>query len=266
MTSAFRIRPRIVALCLFATTVSGCHDSNSDPLAVLLTEETRSVLAAEAALPSLPKLVAEAQADEELAAAVTRWAESWDLPVTEGRQARIQASVEAAAPVARGIGQAGVANAVRSVGETLVAAASLKTGALAEGIAENLEQAEVEHSQAVAELAEGREVDALSSALHAADLIREVGPESVTRLLLSRAEARLVVLTSQEEAAQAQSQSDGATVVTPAVVEPDQQQIDLERGRRLIRGARIALDSGDYVLAIQRAYYACQVLGADADG
>jgi hypothetical protein len=154
--------------------------------------------------------------------------------------------------VARAIGASGVATAVRSVGETLAAAAVLESGTLAEGIAQNLEQAEGRHARAVTALAEGRDVEALSAALEASDLIREVGPESVGRLLLARAEARLGTLESSAEPAEA---GDGGGV--------DLGQVDLERGRRLIRGARLALEDGDYVRAIQRAYYACQVLGVD---
>jgi hypothetical protein len=219
---------------------------------VILTEETRSVLAAEASLPSLPRLVAEAQATEQLAQAADRWSGSWELPVEQGRAVRARASAEAAEPVARAIGASGVATAVRSVGETLTAAALLESGTLAEAIAENLERAEDRHAWAVMALAEGRDVEALSAALEASDLIREVGPESVGRLLLARAEAQLGTLESSAEPARA---ADGGEV--------DLGQVDLERGRRLIRGARLALEEGDYVRTIQRAYYACQVLGVD---
>jgi hypothetical protein len=259
---AFPIRPGLAALCLFATILSGCHDASSDPLAVILTEETRSVLAAEANLPSLPRLVEGVGAADELGAVVDRWSGSWELPVEEGRALREELSIEAAEPLAQAIGHAAVSTAVRSVGETLAAASVLKTESLAAGIAENLDRAEAEHAQATAALAEGREGEALGSALEAADLIREVGPESVTRLLLARAEARLESL---EVPSEPQPTGLGEVAEGNGIEEtvPDEAQIDLERGRRLIRGARLALDEGDFVRAIQRAYYACQVLGLD---
>jgi hypothetical protein len=234
---------------------------------VILTEETRSVLAAEASLPSLPRLAEGAPDGDALDAAVESWSESWDLPVQEGRQVRTRLSAEAAGPLARSIGPAAVSTAVRTVGETLDAASALRTEGLATGIVENLERAEVEHAEAVAALAAGREGEALGAALEAADLIREVGPESVTRLLLARAESRLEALeavngkprtpTVAEQVAAAALGEDGDAG------DPDGEQIDLERGRRLIRGAQLALEQGDFVRAIQRAYYACQVLGLD---
>ena len=236
---------------------------------MILTEETRSVLAAEASLPSLPRLVESAGGIEEMEEAAERWSESWDLPVEEGRDLRVRLSTETAEPLTRAIGHAGVSTAVRTVGETLAAASALKSEALTSGIAENLERAQVEHGEAVSALTAGRDAEALGSALEAADLLREVGPESVTRLLLARAESRLEDLEG------------GTAERTPGLVEkvaavalgeasdggpePAAEQIDLERGRRLIRGARLALGQGDFVRAIQRAYYACQVLGLDPD-
>jgi hypothetical protein len=46
--------------------------------------------------------------------------------------------------------------------------------------------------------------------------------------------------------------------------ETDPATMDLDRARRLVRGARLAIDQRDYMRAIQRAYYACQVLGVGA--
>jgi hypothetical protein len=220
------------------------------------------VLAAEANLPSLPRLVEGTGGGDELSGVVDRWSGSWDMPVEEGRELRARLSAEAAEPLARAIGHAGVSTAVRSVGETLVAASALEGESLAGGIAENLEQAELEHAEAVTALAEGREGAALGAALAAADLIREVGPESVSRLLIARAEARLESLEASREAPPV-GLGEVADGNGAEEVESDAAQLDLERGRRLIRGARLALDDGDFVRAIQRAYYACQVLGLD---
>jgi hypothetical protein len=46
-----------------------------------------------------------------------------------------------------------------------------------------------------------------------------------------------------------------------AAVHSDSPSPELLRGQRLIRGANQALDDRDYMRAIQRAFYACQVLG-----
>jgi hypothetical protein len=254
-----------VALCLFATALSGCHDASSDPLAVILTEQTRSVLAAEARLPSLPELVREAGIAEQHGPAAESWSGSWDLDVREGRDLRVRASADVVGPVARALGPARVGEAVQAVGETLTAAAALETSLLADDIAENLAAAKLQHERAVTALAGGRDVEALEAALAASDLIREVGPESVTRLLLARAEAKLATLGEEKKepmavavAEQLLSRGEDA----PETEDPE--QLDLERARRLVKGAQQALEAGDYVLAIQRAFYACQVLGVDA--
>jgi hypothetical protein len=238
------IRPKLLAAALVAGVLAGCHDASSDPLAVLLTEETRSVLAADANLPSLSRLVSEAPGDDRVAGAVERWSLSWDLDVEEGRALRSRANTEAASPLAESLGSAAVARSVRAVGETLEATAALETGALTEAIAGNLLEAKAHHDRAVAALTAGADAEALEGALHASDLIREVGPESVSRMLLARAESQL-------EAALAAGQG------------PPGGQVDLQRGQRLIRGAQLALEEGDYVRAIQRAFYACQVLGLE---
>lgn len=243
MLSSIPTRTSLLVTLVVTGVLAGCHDASSDPLAVVLTEETRSVLAAEANLPSLSRLAAEAGADDRLASALDRWTLSWDLSVEEGRALRRGAHREAARPLAEALGSSVVGASVRSVGETLEAVTALEPDGLTEGIAENLREARAHHTLALSALAEGSAAHALEGALVASDLIREVGPESVTRLLLARATEHL-------EAALA-GDSDGPG------------QVDIERGQRLIRGAQLALEERDYMRAIQRAFYACQVLGVE---
>ena len=99
-------------------------------------------------------------------------------------------------------------------------------------------------------LAQGRLAESLAQALQAADLLREVGPEAVSRMLLARAETQLEQLRARA------SGDDSARGV------PEQ----VGRGQRLIRGAHEALEEGDYMRAIRRAFYACQVLGVATAG
>lgn len=234
------LRLRLFATAFALAGIAGCHDASSDPLAVMLTEETRSVLAADR-LPSLERVASDAGQEERLAAPLERWSLSWDLAVEEGRPLRTAALAEAAGPLAETLGPAAVAESVRAVGATLEAAAALDEEALGDEIARSLEQARARHAFAVAALASGSHRAALENALAASDLVREVGPESVSRLLLARAESRL-----------------DSMLVEGAEPSPE---IDLERGERLVRGAHLALAEGDFVRAIQRAFYACQVLG-----
>ena len=235
------VRPRLVATAIALAPLAGCHDASSDPFAVVLTEETRSALAADANLPSLDRMIAEAGAEERLAAALERWSLSWDLPVDEGRRLRSAVRTEAVGPLAETLGPTAVAGSVQAVGATLEAAAALDARSLTDDIARSLGEAKGHHTLAAAALAAGSHREALENALAASDLIREVGPESVTRLLLARAESRLEAMVAEGAEAPA--------------------GIDVERGERLIRGAHLALAEGDWVRAVQRAFYACQVLG-----
>lgn len=72
-----------------------------------------------------------------------------------------------------------------------------------------------------------------------AELARDVGPEGVGQMLIAGAEGEL------ERVAESNGEVEG---------------VDLLRARRLIRGARLAFESGEHFLAIQRAFYACQLL------
>jgi hypothetical protein len=107
----------------------------------------------------------------------------------------------------------------------------------------NVEAAQLRHREALAALTAGQEEGALRHVLQASDLLREIGPEGVTRMLLARAEGLLARLGGE-----------GALSTHP-------QSAELLRGQRLIRGARQALADGDYLRAIQRAFHACQLLG-----
>lgn len=236
----FRI-PALAGLCLSATiAVSACHDARSDPMAVLLAEDTQRALLTDPRLPSLARLSEEAGAEARLSGPADLWSESWEHPPEEGRELRRRAYDESAGALAGALGRASVEATVASVGDALKAAASLDPVSLGERVLDHLERAERLHEAALAALGEGRDAEALSRGLHAADVLREVGPETVARTLLFEAEGALERVRIPE---------DGPP------------SIDVARGQRLVRGARQALEAGDHAMAIRRAYYACQVLG-----
>ena len=233
-------RPRAAGACLLATLcVSGCHDSPTDPTAVLVTEETRTALHLEGALPSLPDLAARARVEDRVAGEVDRWVASWERDVEEGARLRDAAYRAATPELAAAVGRAGVAQTIAQVGAALEATAALDETRLPPAMAERLRRARLHHDDARRALSDGRHAEALDGALRASDVFREVGPHGVALALLARAEGAL------DEA-----QRGGALA-----------EVDMERTERLVRGARQALDEEDWPRAIQRAFYACQLLG-----
>jgi hypothetical protein len=231
-------------VCLLAAlTVAACRDASTDPMSLILSDETWTVLAAEGRLPSLGSLVAESPAQAQLAETAQRWASSWELPVEAGRAIRSSTYETVSVPLATSLGEAAVAAHVDGLGGVLAAAAELDDGPAGGDLSGNVEAATLQHKDAVAALAAGRQADALQHTLQASDLLREVGPEGVTRMLLARAERELTRLGGEG----AQSSRDTSE--------------EVQRGQRLVRGAQQALAEGDYLRAIQRAFYACQVLG-----
>ena len=234
---------RSAGVCLFAViSLSGCEDASSDPLGVILSERGLSELAVDAGLPSLESLAAEAALETSLDGWIESWRGSWERSVLEGREVRLRAYNESADPLADALGGQAVVRTVLTVEEAVAAAASLDGETLGARLSEQVDLARAAQEQAVLALEQLREADALVNALIAVDLLREVGPESVVRVLIAQAATRFERLSAQ-----------GA--------EADVSSEDLGRGRRLLQGARLALEAGEYALAIRRAYYACQVLG-----
>ena len=92
--------------------------------------------------------------------------------------------------------------------------------------------------------ARGRFDRALTAGLQASDRIRALGPRAVARTLISRADRALM----------------------RATVGEDLDPRSMSRGERLLTGARRALEEGEVDLAIQRGYYAVQVLEGRGDG
>ena len=233
MTRLFR------ALCpcaLLLVLLSGCRDADH-PAAVLLGEESRTALLLRPELPTLPDLSERAGLGEELGPAVQRWVESW-----EGRpddELRADVYAEVVEPLARSLGAGGVADARASLGTALEAVERVRASDIPAELQTNVERARHHHAEAGEALAGGRESDALAGVLQGADALREVGPEGVARVLIRRAEGAL-----------------DATAEGPGTP-----PVDIERADRMLQGARVALEGGDWQRALRRAYYACQLLG-----
>ena len=238
-------RLRLSGVCLLATlAVSGCQDSSSDPFAVVLPDGDVAGFMGDGALPSLGSLAAEAELETALGGSLELWSESWDRPLLEGRELRAGAYQEVAGPLAGALGRPGLERTLAQLGEALGAAAALDQDALGTRVVDQVGEASSARDRAIAALEARDEEGALVHALIASDLIREVGPESVIRVLIRQAEGRLQALAAEPGSTSAE---------------------DVERGERLVRGARVALESGDWVRAARRAYYACQLLGIQPD-
>jgi hypothetical protein len=234
-------------VCLLgALLAAACQDSTTDPLALILSDDTWSALAADGHLPSVEALITQSGLQGPVTESAARWSSSWELPLEAGREVRRAAYEQVSAPLADALGADAVAEHVDALGDVLAAADALSFEPISGGLADSFEAATLRHREAVAALADGRRGDALSHTLQGSDLLREVGPEGVARMLLARAEGELARVGAQG---------------TPATEEATAQ---VERGERLIRGAHQALAEGDYLRAIQRAFYACQVLGVRA--
>jgi hypothetical protein len=230
---------------LAAMALSGCGDAHLDPMAVIQTEETRSVLALTADLPALPELAERPGVEGDMGDAVTRWTASWHRPLDAGRAMRDRAYGDASVVAADAVGEAGIRGMVGQVDAALAVAEPLLAGDPDPEIAAGILRARLLRDEAVRSLAAGRLAVAMRDVLGASDALRELGPQAVARALLARAEEALA------REAHAEAGTEGGV-----------SDLDLERGEHLVLSARLALDDQDWTRAVRRAYYACQLLGA----
>ncbi len=120
----------------------------------------------------------------------------------------------------------------------LEAVGSLAGEALPEGLALHLARAREEREQATRALEVGDRTGAIRHLLEASDVLWHLTPERVATWLVVEAEAGL-----------RRNGDDGAYT-----------QETRERAQRLLAGARKALDDGASVRALERAWYAVQLL------
>lgn len=223
-----------VALSLVA-----CQDASHDPMAVIVTEETRSTLLVHSELPALPDLAARAGVESRMTGAMDAWIGSWEREdPEEARRLRSDAYGSAARPLADRLGAEGVRTAHADLGHALEGIRSLDGGSLEPDMQARIQRATELHERASEALQGGARREALARTMEGADLLREMAPESVARLLIARAEGALEVYSG----------------------EMNGDEIEVERGTRMLDGARLALEDGDAHRALQRAFYACQLL------
>lgn len=246
MISRTRTRPHraptLTALVVLVVLVvaGGCRDASELPTAVLLTGETRETLLLGHELPSPVQSAQDVGLEVDLEAPLSLWERSWDEGAS-GAESRSRVYRRVVGPLAGRLGVSGVRAAVGSLGSALEAADVQARPEAAEAVLEALESAAASHRDAERALVAGDADTALEAAFFGSDVLRSAGPESVARSLLMRAEEALDL---------AQTAFSGMELPEP-----------LERGDRLARGAQLALEEGDWERALQRAFYACQLLG-----
>ena len=203
-----------------------------------MSGSTRAALEIDAPLPELSRFLPDGLQSQ----AGVDWERSWDVGAAEGRRLRRdvylklrQSGFEVDSTQAHDA-VASVSRALASIGET---------AGLPLHVALPLTEAHTLEEDAVLALAAGRWSDAALHALQAGDALREVMPRTVALTLIEAGEAalRTHLDTRPEER------------VTGVTVE------GARRAARLLQWARSAISGGSDWRAIQRAYYACRLLG-----
>jgi hypothetical protein len=232
----------LLALCVFGTlAVSACQDMQSNPLALAVASETHGAVLFAEDLPSVPHLLQHEGLVAQGSPEAEAWWESWRLGGEEGAQLRSLVYPSTVRLLYPAMGEGGVREFLRGNDERLHAAQATRSVLGSEAVQSALQRAVAIHGDAWAAFSRGEGEEALILALASVDALWEVTPQQVAVDLVERAEEAL-------------GRNDGSV--------PYSNQ-ELTRIRRLLNGAREALGEGDYPLAIRRAYYACQLLGAD---
>jgi len=231
----------LVGVVAASLSAAGC-DSPTDLLPGVVAPETQPALALGVTLPDPSGWAANAPTPEPgpRHAPLATWTSSWDLPLDEGREVREGTYAALVASLSRDRIDAVAADDLATLRQALGRARSLPTAALPSTVRSGLARAE---SEADAARAAGDRGDLQSSLVHvlrASDALREIGPEAVARTLVDDVEGQLRRI-----------QPSGA-------YSPE----DTERLRRLAEGGRQALEDGNWVLAIRRAFYARALLTA----
>jgi len=235
-------RSLVAGMCVFwALYLSACQDTELNPLALAVAPETHGAVLFLEQLSSVPHLLDEKGLAGEGFAEAEAWRESWRLGGEEGARLRslvYPAAVRRLYPV---MGEVGVMEILTRQSERMEVVESLRPALASRAMGLAFQRAASLHEEAWVALGKGEGEKALSLALRTVDALWEVTPHQVAVDLVERADEAL----GRNRA---------------PVPYSDQ---ELTRIRRLLNGAKEALAREDYPLAIRRAYYACQLLGAD---
>ena len=242
-TRPSRNHTSVAVLAVLAIGVAGCRDAPSDPLASLVSLETAPAVAVPVELPSLAELAARADVRDELGPVLDAWVAGWEEEDEDlGRGTRDEAIRQATPALHDALGSGGVASTLQplfEVGRDLGRIEDVPTD-----LVPRLEEVRTLIEDTRAALEARRFDRALTAGLQASDRIRALGPRAVARTLISRADRAFMRATVGE-------------TLAPR---------SMSRCERMRAGARRSLVVGEVDPAIQRGYYAVQVLEGRGDG
>lgn len=227
-----------VAALAVVLAAGACRDAPTDPLVGLVAQEAYAALALGVSFPDPGAWRASGWLGDEGAEALDAWRASWDLPTADGRALREGAYQTLADGVARSATAQALGVELALLADGIARAEGLVGEGAPPHLSDGVASAARHRASAETALAAGDVEGAAEALLRGGDALREVGPEAVARSLQGEAEAGL------------------GRVSDP---HPYSDQ-EMERLRRLVRGGRQALDEGDWVLAIRRAFYARALL------
>ena len=229
---------KALAWLLTAAVPSACQDAGGDPTALLVGLDAHPAVMLASDLPSLPGLTAQYRLESKLSSPAELWLGSWAVTPERGEELRVEAYAGAATTLALELGPEGVGEALSRLEVALASVGRLDPTQLPDAVALRLAASREAAAAARRALEVGELPEAVRATLHGADILRAVGPEGVARALIARAEK---ILPGVAEGVDATAR---------------------ERAERLLYGAREAAANRDFAIAIQRAYYACQLLEA----
>lgn len=248
---------RLCILLAGAALLAGCGDAPTAPEALLLAADVEAALQVPGVLPELPALVARAHEPERAAAlppaarallvrADSLWRAAGSAEAGEGVFELRAGAGALAAPVLAGVlDSAEVAAERRAVEVWLAVAERVRGLELVPEIGAELARARAAVRAGARAEARGDLARALAAYLSASERLRLLAPQAVARRLLREGTAALAAVGVVEEGTDA--------------------ALARRRADRLLKGARQALERGDYELSIRRAYYARELMRATAN-
>lgn len=236
--------PKTLALAALAAAAAACGDVVTDPSALGESAEAEAVLRSAAALPALPSLLERAgdpptDADRlALYRAQEVWAAGTAADDHRARARRRLAARYAAPVLARALSAEAWEEAERGLREWIATAESMLRVIAVPRVEARLGSARVQLDRAAA--ATDPESRAHALLLAGAELV-ETTPRFLARALAAEADV----------------------AVTRAISHaPDPEHEDLRRAARLRDWALRGVEEGDYLVAMQRAFYALQLVEA----
>ncbi|TVR63566.1 MAG: hypothetical protein EA422_09115 [Gemmatimonadales bacterium] len=218
--------------------LTGCGDLLAPEPVEVTAEESFPTLRYHTDLPTLPRILRWSSRGREFARLIESWEASWELPRSEGEPLRSEVRRAAAPLLASRLERQDLVAPIRELERTFRRIDELLGGEFPLHLAPTLAAARSHQEQAEAALADEDVERSILHLLGAADHLRATTPETLALELVTEAEETF-------------------RRVSGVVSYPEEERL---RAERLLVGARTALDGGDPVLALQRAWYSLRLM------